>query len=183
MFFLKLLKHIKCFAVFNDTIKMGKNLKCHETHKAHFFIFAKPFSLNIQQTLFEKSTHVNKVSIDVVTTLPVSVQSVGELHPTVIIWQRRNRPSAEALQVCMSSALMSDNIEQIHTGQYVNVTVLAFVVGVIWAVSSDAHVDCTCLHFLKHNRMNKNRVNASEEQNKLQLRWCSTYRMSLLWAI
>lgn len=38
--------------------------------------------------------------------------------------------------------------KELHTGQNVNVSVLAFVVGVIGAVGSKAHVHCARLHFL-----------------------------------
>lgn len=54
------------------------------------------------------------------------------------------------------------NTEQTHTGQYVDIAVLAFVVGVIRAVCSDAHVDRTRLNLLKHT--NSGRVNAKNRR-------------------
>lgn len=68
---------------------------------------------------------------------------------------------------------MKRETERAHTGQYVNVAVLAFVVRVIGAVGCDAHVDCTRLNLLKHTRTNSRWVNTAMQQSGIldSLKW------------
>lgn len=37
----------------------------------------------------QKHTYIHKVSVDVVPTFPISVQTVGELHSAVVIWVKK----------------------------------------------------------------------------------------------
>lgn len=119
----------------------------------------------------KKHTHVDEVSVDVVSASPISVQTVGEFDSTVVVWEREGLMSFITCWLSRSCVSKSGRVAQWRTGQYVYVSVLAFVVGVIGAVCSNAHLHRARLHLLKINIQTQ--ICHSEEAEHACFAWFS----------